>query len=186
MNNAKETIRNNFFRKIVLPIIILAIVDFILIWLWVTQMDPDPIVSVGLLFLVPAIFVVNIIIAIIFLFIKGQYSALFLINAVIPAILLYILFVNGIERNQRSRLESWDFKINDTTYKISHWKIENTFSISQSTNPGSSWGFLDGSFEIKDKDYYLTTDSTQYVIRDGILYDFRNKGDIIKLTKVDK
>lgn len=172
--------------KMLLQFFVLACVDFLLIWLWVRQMDPDPSVSIGLLFLVPAVFVVNIIIAIILAFIKKQYSGLFLINSIISSILMYILFVAGIDRHQKKRLESWNFKIKDTTYEIIHWKLENTFNISQSTNPGSSWGFLDGTFLAKGKDYYLRTDSTQFVIRNNVLYDFRKKGDTLKLTKIER
>jgi hypothetical protein len=99
---------------------------------------------------------------------------------------MYYLFGKGIDRYQNERLESWKFKLQDTTYVITHWKHENTFSISESTNPGSSTGFLDGKFTKKGNSYYLTTDTTEYFIKNEYFYKFRNLTDSIKLTKIDR
>jgi hypothetical protein len=49
--------------KIIYKILGLAIIDFVLIWRWVYQMDPDPSVSIGIIILVPLVFVLNVIIA---------------------------------------------------------------------------------------------------------------------------
>lgn len=131
-------------------IILLTIIDFIIIWFWVKHIDPDPSVSIGILLLVPFVVVVlNLIIALILYFTKKKIAFLFVINSVIAGILMFYLFSKGIDRHQNERLESWKFELQDTTYVITHWKIENTFSISESTNPGSSTGFLDGKFTKK-------------------------------------
>ncbi|WP_290237448.1 hypothetical protein [Pedobacter aquatilis] len=172
--------------KFWIRIILIAIIDFVVIWLWVKQMNPDPSVSIGILLLVPLVVLVNLIIALILYFTKRQLTSLFVINSIISGILMYYLFGQGIDRYQNNRLESWEFKLQDTTFQITHWKLNNTFSLSESTNPGSSTSFLDGNFIKKGNAFYLTTDTTEYIIKDDYIYKFRNPTDSIKLTKIKR
>lgn len=117
---------------------------------------------------------------------KREFVALFIVNSIISGILMSYLFGKEIDRYQDNRLESWNFKLKDETYTITHWKLENSFSMSESSSPGSSTGFLDGKFIKKENEYYLTTDSTEFIIKKGYLYGFRNEGDSIKLTKIER
>jgi hypothetical protein len=167
-------------------IILLAIIDFVVIWLWVKQMNPDPSVSIGMILLVPFVVVLNLVIALILYFIKKEYALLFVVNSIISGILMFYLFGKGIDRYQNERAESWKFKIQDTTFFITHWKLENTFSISESTTPGSSTGFLDGKFIKNGHDFYLTTDSTKFEIKNEYFYGFRSSLDSIKLKKIER
>ena len=160
--------------------------DIAIIWLWVKQMNPDPSVSIGVLILVPFVVILNLIIALILYFTKREFASIFLINSIIAGILMSYLFGKGIDRYQNDRLESWKFKLQDTNYKIIHWKLDSTFSMSESNNPGSSTSFLDGKFTTKGNEYYLTTDTTEYIIRDEYFYKFRNSTDSIKLTKIER
>lgn len=130
--------------KFWIRLFLLTIIDFVVIWLWVRQGDPDPSVSIGLLLLVPFVVIINLIIAAIFYFIKRQYSLLFVANTIPSAILMYYLFIAGIDRHQRFRYEGWNFQIKDTAFEITHSKLDSTFSITYSTNPGSSWSYMDG------------------------------------------
>jgi membrane protein YdbS with pleckstrin-like domain len=172
--------------KLFIKIILLTIIDIILIWFWVKENDPDPSVSIALVLVVPAVIIINLVIAILLYFTKREYSKIFVINSLLSAVIMYILFLNGIDRHQKLRYESWKFNIEDTIFQITHSKLDNTFSISESTNPGSSTGFLDGKFSRKGNEYYLTTDSTEYKIRKEYFYGFRNSKDSIKLTKIER
>ena len=172
--------------KIWIRIILLTIIDFAIIWLWVKQMNPDPSVSIGILILVPLVVIFNLMIALILYFMKKEFVALFIVNSIISGILLFYLFGKGIDRYQNNRLESWNFKLKDETYTITHWKLENNFSMSESSSPGSSTYFLEGKFIKKEDEYYLTTDSTEFIIKKGYLYKFRNESDSIKLTKIER
>lgn len=167
-------------------LILLTVIDFIIIWLWVKQMDPDPSVSIGILLLVPLVVVLNLIIALILCFTKKKFAVLFVINSVIAGVLMYYLFGKGIDRHQNKGLESWKFQLQDTTYVITHWKLENTFSISESTNIGSSTELLDGKFTKNGNKYHLTTDTTEYFIKNDYFYKFRSPTDSIKLTKIER
>ncbi len=172
--------------KFWIRIILLTTIDFAIIWLWVKQMNPDPSISIGILILVPLVVILNLIIALILYFMKRKFVALFLVNSIISGILMSYLFGKGIDRHQNNRLESWNFKLKDETYTITHWKLENTFSMSESSSPGSSTYFLEGKFIKKGNEYYLTTDSTEFIIKNGYLYKFRNENDSIKLTTIER
>lgn len=172
--------------KTLFRIVLLSIIDFIVIWLWVKQMNPDPSVSIATLLLVPFVVVLNLLIALILYFIKRKFAHLFLINAMIAGILMNYLFVKGIDRHQNTAVESWEFKIGDTTYCIGHWKADPTFSILESTMQGSSTEFLSGKFIKRGNEYHLTTDSTDYVIKNDTLYRFRDPADSIKLIKIER
>lgn len=99
---------------------------------------------------------------------------------------MFYLFGKGIDIYQNERLESWKFTLQNTTYEITHWKLENTFSMSESNNPGSSTSFLDGKFIKIGNEYYLTTDTTEFIIKNDYLYKFRNENDSIRLTKIER
>lgn len=171
--------------KLFTKLFFLTIIDFIIIWFWVKEIDPEPSVSIALVIVVPVVIMINLVIALVLYFTKKEYSKLFVINSIISAVIMYWLFLNGIERHQKLRYESWKFEKKDTVFEITHYKLENTFSISESTNPGSSTSFLDGKFSRKGNEFYLTTDSTKYKIKNEYLYGFRNSTDSIKLTKIE-
>ncbi|MEN2415427.1 hypothetical protein [Flavobacterium mesophilum] len=172
--------------KLFIKILLLTIIDFIVIWFWVKENDPDQSISIAIILVVPAVIIINLVIAFLLYFIKKEYSKIFVINSIISAVLMYFLFKNGIERHTKKIAESWTFSIKDTVFEITHWKLENTFSISESVNPGSSTSFLDGKFITKGNEYYLTTDSTKYHIKNEYLHGFRSVTDSIKLTKIER
>ena len=165
----------------------IVLVDFILIWLWVKDIDPDPSMSIGIILVVPFVFVLNLVIAgALYLIKKRDYVQPFLVNSIVASIIMYYLFGQGIYRDQRERLESWEFVKADTTYQVIRWKKENAFSMSYSTDPGSSTEFLHGKAETKDSFYILTSDSTKYLIKDNYLIGFRAVTDTIQLEKVER
>ncbi|QHS57035.1 hypothetical protein GWR56_16365 [Mucilaginibacter sp. 14171R-50] len=170
--------------KLPTKLLILIILDFLLSWFWIKQMDPDPSISIGILIIVPLVIGINLLLALLLYFTKKELSKLFLVNALISAIIVYFVFDSGIKRHQQIRYESWDFTIGDTVFKITHMKLDSTFSMSESTMPGSSTSFLDGDFRKKGNEYHLITDSTNYVIKNGLLSGFK-KDSTFKLTKLD-
>ena len=172
--------------KLFIKILLLTIIDFVVIWFWVKENDPDPSISITIVIVVSSVIILNLAIALVLYFTKRKYSKVFVINSLVSAVIMYFLFLNGIERHQKMRYESWKFNIKDTVFQITHFKLENTFSISESTNPGSSTSFLDGAFRRKPDGIYLTTDTTKYKMKNDYLYGFRNSNDSIKLTKIER
>ncbi|MDD2797788.1 MAG: hypothetical protein PHV20_04270 [Bacteroidales bacterium] len=173
--------------KTLYKILILAVIDFGLIRLWVYQMDPDPSVSIGIILLVPFVFVLNLIIAgLLFYAKKKEYSKVFLVNSVIASVILFYLFAKGIDRHQNKRLEEWTFQKADTTFSLIRRKETNEFSITYSLNPGSSWGFLYGHCENKNEKWVLKADSITMEIDNDYLIGFRNQTDPIKMKKIER
>jgi len=172
--------------KLWTKILLLTIIDYVVIWFFVRQMDPDPSISIAILVFVPFVFGLNIVIASFLYFTKRKNAKLFVINSVISAVLMFYIFGNGIDRHQQLRYESWTFKLNEKTYEITHSKLDKTFFISYSTNPGSSSGFLAGKFIDNKNEIYLQADTIKYTIRNGYLFGFTNKTDSIKLTKQER
>lgn len=171
----------NFWTRL----LFLGVFDFAIIWFWVQQQDPDPSVAIGIIVLVPIVIVLNLIIAWILFATKRQYAKLFIINSFISAALMYFLFNQGISRHQRQRYEIWEFRLNDTTYSINHYKPKNTFSISYSTNPGSSSSYIYGHVEFVSNQYTLLNDTLRLRIKSEYLYGFRNNIDSIKLKRLN-
>ena len=184
MRQAKTNLQKQM--KLYLKILLLIIIDFIIIWFWVKEIDPEPSVSIAIVIVVPLVIVLNLLIALVLYFVKREYTKIFVINSFVSAIIMYYLFLNGIERHQNLRYESWKFNNKDTIFAIIHSKLDNTFSMTESTNQGSSTEFLEGKFSEKGNEYYLTTDSTEYRIRNGYLYGFKHATDCIKLTKIER
>jgi len=172
--------------KFWIRIILLTIFDFAIIWLWVKKINPDPSISIGVLIFVPLVVILNLIIALILYFKKREFVTLFLFNSIIAGVLMFYLFGKGIDRYQNERFESWSFKLQNTKYVITHSKLDDTFSMSESNTPGSSTGFLDGKLIEKGNEYYLTTDTTEFIIKKRYLYKFRNESYSIKLTKIER
>ncbi|MCO6164477.1 hypothetical protein [Flavobacterium sp. NRK F7] len=165
----------------------LAFIDFGLIWLWVYQMDPDPSFSIGIILLVPFVFVLNLIIAgVLFYAKKKEYARVFLINSATASIIMFYLFGKGIDRHQNRRLEQWTFQKADTTFSLIRWKETNEFSMTYSLNPGSSWGFLDGHCVNENGIWILKADSLTMKIDNEDLIGFRNATDTIKMKKVER
>lgn len=172
--------------KLFIKLFFLTIIDFIIIWFWVKENDPDPSVSIALVIVVPVAIIINLAIALFFYFFKREYTKVFVINSLVSAIIMYFLFLNGIERHQNLRYESWKFNRKDTIFAIIHSKLDSTFSMTESTNQGSTTEFLEGKFSESGNEYYLKTDSTEYKIRNEYLFGFRNSTDSIKLTKIER
>ena len=171
--------------KLWTQLLLLTIFDFIVIWFYVRQEDPDPSVSIGLLLLVPLVIIINLILAAIFYATKRHYSRLFIINSFVSPVIMYLLFTQGISRHQRQRYESWQFTLSDTTFRITNNKLDSTFDISYSTNPGSSSSFIYGHVASNKNVYLLTNDTLRLLIKNNFLFGFRSSLDSIKLTQLD-
>src|SRR6185295_11505619 len=175
--------------KFWIRLLLLTVADYAIIWLLIRLQDPDPSVSIAILMLVPFVIIVNLIIAGI-LFrkqstSKRQYAKLFLINSFISAVLMYMLFAQGISRHMRQRYTSWKFQLNDTTYTIDFYKPDTTFSISYSTHPGSSSGFIYGHVQYTDSQYLLSNDTIKLLIRNNRLSGFRSNVESLELKPID-
>ena len=100
-------------KKHIVTLSILLIVDIIIISSAILYYQPDNSISIALLFIIPKIFLANLIIAGILYFIKKYYAIFFIINAFLSPCLLYFLFVQYIEISYRNSIDSWEFFIDN-------------------------------------------------------------------------
>ena len=97
------------------------------------------------------------------------------------------LFGEGIDRHLNRHLEDWTFEKADTTFSLIRWKQTNQFSMTYSLNPGSSWGFMDGTCQNQNGNWILKADSLTLTIdeKDNLI-GFRSPCDTIKMKKIKR
>lgn len=171
--------------KRVISFLILILVDFIIIWFWVKAMNPDQSVTIYLIFLIPTIIAVNLMIAVIlFILKKNHYSTFFLINSILSSIIMYFVFIYGMERNYNERYTDWKFNKSDTLFYITQNKKDTLIDISFKLNdPHTSYFILSENYNSTKDGIAFHNDSINCQIIDNKLIGFRNKKDTIKLNK---
>jgi len=173
--------------KLLYKVLVLAIIGFGLIWLWIYQIDPDPSLSIVIYLLVPFVFVLNLIIAGVFFYLKKKENArVFLVNSVTASIIMFYLFGKGIDRHQNKRIEQWSFHKADTTFSLIRWKEIDQFSLTYSLNQGSSWSLLDGNCVAENDVWILKANSLKMKIENENLIGFRSENDTIKMKKIER
>ncbi|MGH1519834.1 hypothetical protein [Chryseobacterium sp. JK1] len=136
--------------KLAFKILIISIIDVFIIWLWFYYVDPDPSISIVLMIILPTVFFINLIVAgILWINQKRKLSQLFIINSVLTVVIANYLWPKAIKRHQNKIYDTYSFNYNDKSYQISIYKKESTFMITKSENPGSFWGFQDGTAQYK-------------------------------------
>lgn len=163
----------------------LLILEIILLGFWTYQMEPDPSVSIGIVIIVPFLFVLNIIIGILFYLFKSKLSNLFFINSIVCPLIFFGIW-NLWFMNYHDRIsERFDFAIGEKNYEISLSKKSDYFSISDMTNQanGSTTGLYFGKYERKADSIKLTDGETKMFIVEKKLIGFPEKPNEIKLTE---
>ena len=163
-----------FLRSISLVrLLALILIDFTVISIWVANEELPPDSAMGIYIVVPFVFLINLIVAGILYLFKKRYSYIFLINAILSSIIMYNLFVYGMQRTMDSMYDSWEFSKNDTLFLIDKANKFNEFSMSYMTEPGSSTQYISGSTKSKGDTLLLLTGSTRMYIVNGMLYNLR-------------
>ena len=166
-------------------IIFLIAIDILIIWFRIYLIDPDPSVSIGIGLLIPVVIFINLLVSgISHLLKRKQISRLFLYNSMMASIIMFYLFGKGIDRHQNKLLESWGFKIADSSYSIIRWKETNNFDMNYSLNSGSSWSYIDGKCKLINDEWVFIKDSLEFKINKDRLIDFRK--DTIKIKKIKR
>lgn len=166
----------------ILILIFLVIVDYLLISLYLRNQNLEP--SIAIIVLVPIAFLINILIAIIFFFIKKtSLTSIFVINAILSSIITYYSFGNEMRRQSSLELESWSFKRNDTLFELNSYKKRNEFDMSYSLSSGSSGNFLNGKYIKQQNGIILISDSIKMRIEGNKIIGFGKTNDTIGIFK---
>ena len=83
-----------FSKKSIITLSILLVIDIIMIGCWTLYSQPDESMTIILLFIIPMVFLANLMIAGIFYFIKIYYTPFFVINAFLSSFLVYLFLYN--------------------------------------------------------------------------------------------
>lgn len=173
-------------KKNILILTMLIIVDIVLIGSWIIYNQPDGSASISILFIIPKVFLANLIIAGMFYIVDKYYTLFFVINSFLSSFLLYLIFVQYIEMNYRNNVSSWEFFIDNIKYTISYPNInkgEEYYTIEYSPEPGLSIGDRRGVANIRNDTIYFTEmNGTKYFIYENYLFGYKNT-DKIKVKK---
>ena len=166
----------------ILILIFLVIVDYLLISLYLRNQNLEP--SIAIIVLVPIALLINILIAIIFFFIKKtSLTSIFVINAIPSSSITYYSFGNEMRRQSSLELESWSFKRNDTLFELNSYKKRNEFDMSYSLSSGSSGNFLNGKYIKQQNGIILISDSIKMRIEGNKIIGFGKTNDTSGIFK---
>ena len=166
----------------ILILIFLVIVDYLLISLYLRNQNLEP--SIAIIVLVPIAFLINILIGIIFFFIKKtSLTSIFVINAILSSSITYYSFGNEMRRQSSLELESWSFKRNDTLFELNSYKKRNEFDMSYSLSSGSSGNFLNGKYIKQQNGIILISDSIKMRIEGNKIIGFGKTNDTSGIFK---
>ena len=165
----------------------ILILEIILLGLWIYVLKPDPSISIGIVLILPIIFGINLIIAIILYFLKKPISKLFFANSIICPIIFYafwnLWFMNWAERNY----VEYSFRVDNRKLEVSLSKTSEYFSISDKSNQknGSTTGLYFGKYEKIGDSIKLTDGEKKMYIFENKLIGFAKNVKEIKLKKAE-
>ena len=108
--------------------ILILLIDILLMKYWVSNIKPDPFMSVGVESHRLEIFGVNILIGIIVFFIKKRLSILFFVNTIVCYWIFSFFWNSYLENNPYSQTR-YDFKIENRNIQLRISENPNTYGI---------------------------------------------------------
>lgn len=173
-------------KKNIYTLFTILLLDVVVIGCWTLYFKPSSDMTIILIFIIPAVFVVNLIVGCFIFFIKRYYTSFFIINAFVAPFILYLFFGLYIRIHSIIYWESWEFYIGEKKYSISY-SSDKEYNITYSFEPGSSWGDENDRgivIERNDTVFFMTVDSSMYFIYKNYLYNFEGRQKI-KVEKID-
>ena len=144
---------------------------------WVYKIDPEPSMSIALLFGIPFIFVANLLLALLlFLFYAfvtkdkdNHYPAILALNSVISPIIFYLFFVYATDRNVAKIYKAYPFSADNKKYKLAFDLVKGNFSDNDRFNiyeveDGGEIGILLGRYYVIKDTVFLVNDTSLHGI----------------------
>jgi hypothetical protein len=130
--------------------VLILLIDILLMKYWISNIKPDPFMSVGVESHRLEIFGVNILIGIIVFFIKKRLSILFFVNTIV-CYLIFSFFWNSWIENHPFSQTNYHFKIENRNLRLDISENPNTYGIYElDPNPTDSLKIIEmGMNEIK-------------------------------------
>ena len=171
--------------KNILYILILESIVVTCILLWLKPDESGSIVIV--LTVIPLVFVINLVIALIFLFINKKYSLVFLVMSFCS--IMIVIFQSRIMlycQNYKS-YKSYKFNFDSKLYELTISKSDTHYSILDITTKGIGIGIYTGEYFTQKDTIFLSNKNIAYksdvgpFIFEDKLYNFLDEKDVINL-----
>lgn len=168
-------------RKNIVTLLRFLLIDTVLIGAWILYIQPTSDVTIFLIYVIPIVFFINLLPAIVFAFIKKRYAIFLLINSFIAPFLLYVFWGFYIHINKVISIDTWEFNMNNNKYTIYMPEEGTSYSITYSPEPGLSIGNENDRGTVSyrgDTIFFIAVDSTSYFIYNNHLYGFKQQHKI--------
>lgn len=133
--NLKLKIAKSEIKLLVGIGVLILLIDILLMKYWISNIKPDPFMSIGVESYRPRIFIVNILTGIFAFFIKKRLSILFFINTIVCYVIFSFFWNSWIEYHPYSQTK-YNFTIEDRNIQLRISQNRNTYSIYE-LNPNS-------------------------------------------------
>lgn len=170
--------------KNIIPILVIIIIDvFIVLYVYFLNFDESN--SLGLIYILPIVFIGNILLGILFKLLQVDKYFLLFFNSVLGCLIAFItmyLSINYHKKIKYENLHDRTFTIKEVTYYIYFYNIENTFELVDS----HSDKIIKGKYYIaKDEKMYLNSMdliNNTYIYKDTI-YNYPVKDSKIYINE---
>ena len=143
------------------------LIDIVIFCLFLYSAAPDESASMGLIFLVPFIFIVNLIAAIAHLLnatiiLKqkdSQQSTIYFINAFVAPVIFFLMFFIAVRFHSWKTIKTYTFSVNKNNYELTLYLEEKMLRLSQIDGRGYYEGLFSGTYrESNDTIYFDKVD----------------------------
>lgn len=147
--------------------VLILLIDILLMKYWISNIEPNPFISIGVESYRLEIFGANILVGIIVFFIKKRISILFFLNTIVCYWIFSFFWSSWIENHPYSQT-IYHFKIENRKFELNIEKNPNLFVIEEIIYESKDSLLSLGMYEKKG-------DSLKLSCMEGTMYIFKNK-----------
>lgn len=184
-----DAIAADFDTKLLVRALVIIAIDLLVLIPGANDMSHDPSSTIGLLFYIPVLVIVNIVAGVLALVFKSKWALLWFLNAVFSPVFLGNYYSYAAERYTDSINKRFYFENNHKHYSLDIDLNDGKYADSLrfaffELHPGSSWGTgIGGRYVVKHDTLVLLSDSGQIKVLGKVLYGFPRAASRIKMTE---
>jgi hypothetical protein len=175
--------------KMIKQLLIIILADLIVLIPFVASMHPEPSATLGVVFIIPVLVLINIVAGFVLMAVKKNWAAPLFINAVIAPVIFYSSFSYIISSNAAKAYKRYYFESNQKNYSLDIDLNDGKFTDSLAftfyevaKNSSGTIG-LGGHYTTNHDTLFLLSDSGwQMKVFDMGLYNFPGTTKKIRLT----
>ncbi len=163
-------------------IIITVILDMLIFLLFVFSRQPEPSEAILEVFIIPLLFIINLVAGLIFLSLRKRETGFaLLINAVLAPIFFGITWNGWDDYYHYTNYTIIHVHDKGTRYVITIYKKTNDYDIAKTLHKGASEGTASGHYTIKGNTFYLADGSRVIEVNSKNVIGFPLKTDTLKI-----